>query len=95
MKSLLLVAALSANSPVLVQPDNAGGKIVLYNDVGSCDYGWYKGVSMNSANLVVMDFCWRLRRDNGQILFDNGHSASIEEFNLSMDGIVWIREYLL
>lgn len=93
MKALLLVAALSAGGPVLVQNDDAGGKLVLYGDVGSCDYGWYRGTAVNSANLVVQDFCWRLRRDTGEVLFDNGHSANVEEFDYGSDGLVWIRRY--
>jgi len=95
MKSLLLVAALVANEPVLVQPDNAGGRLELYADSTGCDYGWLKGSAVNSANLVTMDFCWRLRRDTGQVVFDNGHDASVEEFNLSANGLVWIRRYVL
>ncbi len=94
MKTLLLVAALSANA-VMVSPDDAGGQIELRSDSANCDYGWYSGVTVNSANLVTSDFCWRLNRSNGVVQFDNGHSANIEEFNLVQNGIVWIREYLM
>jgi len=95
MKTALLVAALVSANPVMEMPDDAGGRIVLLNDTAKCDYGWLRGETRNSANLVTSDFCWRLNRADGVVHFDNGHTANIEQFNLLTDGIVWIREFVL
>lgn len=95
MKALLLVAVLASANPVMEMPDDAGGRIVLLDDIANCDYGWNRGETVNSANLVTSDFCWRLNRSNGVVQFDNGHSANIEEFNLLQNGVVWIREFIL
>ncbi len=71
-----------------------GNSLELYSANKLCDYGWREGAIKNSANLVIVDVCWRLDSSKGYILVQNSVEMPLEEFNLTPDGVVWIRKFL-